>query len=161
MKRGYALKEISKGKKKENKSQRRPGKCASPKCHYYSIFVKHFIMCTQVTSVTVDGWPNSLILASPSLNFLLQRQRIKSVHIVQAQQRSSQVEKQGCSTVKSEPMQEIREALGRRKIKRKQERKGLLVQMNPIKKKKKCQVYQAGQAIFMLQKQACEQFCRF
>ena len=53
MKRGYALKERSNGKKnelvkkKENEPHRRPRKCASPKCHYYPIFAKKFKLCNQ------------------------------------------------------------------------------------------------------------------
>jgi len=49
IKRGYALKEKSKGKKnelvkKERKwtPKKRPRKCANPKCHYYPIFSKKF-----------------------------------------------------------------------------------------------------------------------
>ena len=145
----------SRKKRKEmNPKQRRPGKCASPKCHCYSSFSKYLIVCSWLTPAIVDVWPNSVILTTSCLNFLFQKIENKSVQIVQSWQRSSQVEKQRRSTVKSEPLEEIRANLDRIAIKTKVESKGLLVQMHPCKRKKKCQVLQIGQAVLVLQKHA-------
>ena len=105
---------------------------------------KNLIVCNQLTLATVDGRQNSLILASSCLNFLFQRQRIKSVQTVQAWQINSYIEKQRCSTAKSQPLEEIRADLDRISVKRKEHSKGLLVQVHPSKKKKKCQVSRLG-----------------
>ena len=135
-------------------------KVCQPKCHYYLMFCEEVKNVQSMTSVTLDGRPNNLILASPCLNFLFQRQRVKSVQTVEAWQISSQVEKQRCSIAKSELLEEIRADFNRRVVKRKEESKGLLVQMHPIKRIKMLGVL-GWVGSWMLQKQVHEQFCLF
>jgi len=66
--------ELVKKTKKMN-PKKIPRVSASLKCHYYPIFCKELQNMQSVTSVTLDGWPNSSILASPYLNLLVFRDR--------------------------------------------------------------------------------------
>ena len=75
MKRGYTLKEKSKGKKnkmvrkrKEINPKQKTKKVCKSKMPLPSYFCNNLMVCSLLTYVTIDEWPNSSILASSCLN---------------------------------------------------------------------------------------------